>query len=137
MARLWRVAPVLVVGMVWGGFLMGDDKKEPIIVSARLPNYYSRLGLTAKQKNEILKIRGKYAAEIQELKQKISELMDQQDAECEKVLTSTQRDRLKEMLGNPGRRKTIEDEDAPVNVDKKKAAASKDKSKDTPSEIKK
>ncbi|HEY7327165.1 MAG TPA: hypothetical protein VH592_05985 [Gemmataceae bacterium] len=127
MFRLRFLAPLFVLCMIGTGFLMGDDKKEPIIVTARLPTYYSRLGLTPKQNNEILKVRGKYAAEIQELKQKISDLQDQEKQDCEKLLTATQKARLREILGNSNRRKGVDDEDVPVNVDKKKSTASKDK----------
>jgi hypothetical protein len=126
MFRLRFLAPLLVVCVLGTGFLLGDDKKEPVIVSVRLPTYYNKLGLTPKQTNEIKKIRAKYAAEIQELKQKISDLMDQDEMECEKVLTEAQRARLKELLGNPNRRRGVDD-DVPANVDKKKSTAAKDK----------
>lgn len=145
MSRSWYIAPVLVVGMFATGFLMGDDRKDPIVVSVRLPSYYSKLGLTPKQRNEVLKIRGKYAAEIQELKQKISDLMDQERADCEKVLTKGQKVRLQEILGGSNNRKVVEDEDeSSAKMDKKKGAAVKDQKKGTepkgknqPAEIKK
>jgi hypothetical protein len=127
MLRLRFLAPLLVVGMMGTGFLMGDDKSEPIIVRPSLPNYYRLLGLTPKQKNEIYKVRAKYAAQIQELKQKISDLQDEEKTNCEKLLTAAQKDRLREILGNPNRKKIAEDDDPPVNVDKKKGSVAKDK----------
>jgi len=145
MFQLRFLAPLLVIGMFWSSLLLGDDKKAPIVVKVSLPRYYSQLGLTPKQRNEIYKIRGKYAAEIQELYQKISDLRDQEKEECEKVLTAAQKSRLREILNNPNRRKTTgDDEDAPVRADKTKDTTSKDKKKDAnpkdksdPTEIKK
>ena len=130
MSRLWRVAPLLIISVFGTGFLMGDDKKEPIVVSVRLPAHYSRLGLTPKQRSEIYKIRGKVAAEIQELYQKISDLRDQEKKDCEKVLTAAQRTRLRELLGGPSDTKVADDEDAPAKADKKKSVEAKDKKKD-------
>jgi hypothetical protein len=135
MLRLRFAAPLLVVGMVGSSFLLGDDKKEPIVVNVQLPYHYRSLGLTPKQRNEIYKIRGKYAVEIQELKQKISDLQDQEKTDCEKLLTAAQKDRLKEILGNPNRRKGVDDDDEPAQGDKKKGTAAKNKS--APAEINK
>jgi hypothetical protein len=141
MLRLRFMAPLLVIGMFWGGLLTGQDKKsdkEPIVVRATLPRHYSQLGLTPKQRNEIYKIRGKYAAEIQELYQKISDLRDQEKEACEKVLTKAQKERLQELLNGPNRGKNTDDDDAPVQVDKKKSTTAKDNKKDTsakPTEI--
>lgn len=134
MSRLWRIAPLLVVGMVWSGFLLGDDKPEPIVVRATLPPNYKQLGLSTKQKNDIYKIRAKYAGEIQELEQKIKDLRKQEKFAYENVLTPAQKARLQEIRSA---KKDAADEDMPVAVDKKKAAATKDKSKAGPAEIKK
>ena len=146
MIRLRLVAPLCVVAMLCSGFLNGDDKKtdkEPIIVSARLPTYYSRLGLNQQQKTQILKVRAKYTAQIQELQQKINELKDQEKSDCENVLTDGQKARLKEILLGADKKKNGEDkvtEDKnkikePVAKDKKKGAENKDKP--APVEIKK
>jgi hypothetical protein len=53
MRRLGLILPLCVVGVLWGGFLVGDDKKpekEPIIVKAQLPRYFKQLGLSDKQR---------------------------------------------------------------------------------------
>lgn len=133
MSRSWCVAPLLVVGMFWCSLLIGDDKKEPIIVKASLPANFKQLGLTAKQKNEIYRIRAKYTVEVQELEQKIKDLKKQEKIAYERVLTPAQKARLQE---NRNVRKNADDEDAPVQVDKKTTTA-KDKSKGSPVEIKK
>ena len=119
---------------VWSGFLLGDDKPEPIVVRATLPANYKQLGLSTKQKNDIYKIRAKYAGEIQELEQKIKDLRKQEKFAYENVLTPAQKARLQEIRSA---KKDAADDDLPVTVDKKKAAATKDKSKAGPTEIKK
>jgi len=123
MVRLRFVAPLLVVALFGSSLLMGDDKVDPIIVRVQLPPNYKQLGLTPKQKNDILKIRAKYAAEIQELEQKIKDLKKQEKTAYESVLTAAQKARLQEIRNG----KKEADDDAPVPVDKKKSAAAKDK----------
>lgn len=101
MYRLRFVAPLLLVGFVTSGFLMGDDKKgdskEPIVVKARLPTYYNKLGLSDKQKKEIYLIQAKYTAKIDELQGQIMALRAKQKADVENVLTAGQKTRLKEI----------------------------------------
>lgn len=138
MIRLRSTFPLLVVGMFWSSLLMGEDKKtdkEPIIVSKRLPTYYNKLGLSTKQKNDIYRIRAKYDVEIQELQQKISELKDQQKTAYERVLTPSQKARLREILVGTDKGKGGDDEDVPVKTTKKKGPEAKDKK--GPVEIKK
>ena len=138
MFRLRFMAPLLVIGVFGSGFLMGDDKKEPIVVRVSLPRYYSQLGLTPKQRNEIYKIRGKYTAEIQELYDKISELREKDKEDCEKVLTKAQHARYRELLGGPDRRRNAdEDDDLPIKTDKKKGTATKDKKSTAEPKVKK
>ncbi len=123
MVRLRFVAPLLVVALFGSSLLMGDDKVDPIVVRVQLPPNYKQLGLTPKQKNDILKIRAKYAAEIQELEQKIKDLKKQEKTAYESVLTAAQKARLQEIRNG----KKEADDDAPVPVDKKKSATAKDK----------
>ena len=124
MLRLRFFAPLLVVVAVGGGFLMGDDKADPIVVSVQMPKYYSKLSLSPKQRNEILKIRAKYASELQELEQKIRDLKKLEKRDYEKVLTAAQKSRLMELLGG---KKDNDDDDPPVQTDKKKSTVAKDK----------
>jgi hypothetical protein len=139
MLRLRFVAPLLVVGMVGSSFLLGQDKKtdREIIIRARLPMYYSKLGLSQKQRNEIYKVHGKYQAEIQELYEKINDLRDQDREACAKLLTAEQKDRLRQILLGSNRKGNIDDEDAPAKEDKKKTAETKSKKKDTDGKDKK
>jgi hypothetical protein len=110
MSRHRLAAPILVVGLLTSGFLVAQDKKgdskEPIVVRARLPANYNKLGLSDKQKKEVYKIRGKYAIKLEELQQQIAALRDQEKADVEKVLTEAQKLRLKEIqTGAAGKEK--------------------------------
>ncbi len=147
MLRFKFMIPLLVICMVWGSFLIGQEKKtdkEPILVSKRLPTYYNRLNLSQKQKNDIYKIRGKYEAEIQELYQKITELREQEKADCEKILTADQLARYRQILLGADRSKNarVQDEDVrnekneSTGGDKKKGTVAKDKKKGTESKDK-
>jgi hypothetical protein len=128
MRRLGLILLLLVVGMLWGGFLIGDDKKsekEPSSKRMQLPSYYKSLGLTTKQRSELLEIHRKYATEIQELQQKINDLKDRERVEFAKVLTAKQKARLKELLLGSDEKATGDDnETAPKDKNKAKAAPS-------------
>ena len=142
MLRLRLVIPLLVVATFGSGFLMGEDKKtdkEPLIVRARLPTYYSKLGLSQKQRNTIYKVHGRYTAEIQELYDKIKELRDKDREDCEKVLTAEQKARLRQiLLGGRGKKTDSEEaEEAPAKTTKKKDTTGKDKKKDSGAKDKK
>jgi hypothetical protein len=77
-----------------------DDKKaaEPaiVIVKSQLPRGWKSLGLTAKQKTDVLTTRAKFAAKRQALEEQIKTLKAEEMTACEKLLTDAQRDRLKE-----------------------------------------
>jgi hypothetical protein len=78
-----------------------DDKKKkdepaPIVVRAQLPTGWKTIGLSDKQKKEILSARAKYAAKRQALMEQIQKLKDEEMQECEKLLTDGQKKLLKE-----------------------------------------
>src|SRR5690242_10290114 len=76
-----------------------DKKKEdaaPVIVRAQLPRGWKALGLTDKQKKDVLTTRAKYSAKRQALLEQIQKLKDEEMQECEKLLTASQKQRLKE-----------------------------------------
>lgn len=121
MLRLRVMLPLLVVGVLSSGFLMGEDKKtdkEPIIVKAQLPRYYKQLGLSNKQRTDIYKIRGKYAAEIQKLTEQIAALKAQEKIDLENILSAAQKARLKEITG--GVDKSKETPEKPTEIKKSK-----------------
>ncbi|HEY7426687.1 MAG TPA: hypothetical protein VH682_20800 [Gemmataceae bacterium] len=119
MYRLRFAASVLVIGLLTGGFLLGEDKKtekEPIIVTAKLPPYYSKLGLSAQQRKTILQIRGRCAAKIEELKIQIKELQNKEKTDLEKVLSDAQKNRLRELTpGGAGKGSEVKEKPADVN----------------------
>lgn len=119
MSRLRFITPLFAVGLLSSGVLLGEDKKterEPIIVNTRLPTYFSKLGLSTKQKNDVLKIRAKYNIEIEKLQQQIAAMKEQQTADMENVLTAGQKARLRELQsGKKGKDK----EEKPAEVKKK------------------
>jgi hypothetical protein len=109
--------------MVWGGFLVGDDKKsekEPIIVKAQLPRYFKQLGLSDKQRQDIFKARAKYAVEIEKLTKQITALREQEKRDIENVLTDAQKARLRELLSGVGGKKDTETTEKPAPVGSKK-----------------
>jgi hypothetical protein len=104
MLRLQMGVPVVAALLLAGGWLMGEDKKteepkDPVITTVRvnLPASWKKLGLSDKQTREVYRIRGTYAAKIDDLKKKIAELQSEEKVELEKVLTDTQKARLKEL----------------------------------------
>ncbi|MGH7223806.1 MAG: hypothetical protein ACRELF_11295 [Gemmataceae bacterium] len=71
---------------------------EPILVARRnLPRYYTKLGLTDKQKKAIYKTLAAYAAQTERLKQELEALKEKEREDIEAFLTAAQRDRLKEL----------------------------------------
>lgn len=123
MIRLRLIAPLLAVGLLSGGFLVGqvkkDNAKEPIFITKRLPPYYNKLGLSEKQKKEIYKIRARYSAKIEELQQKIVELKEQSATDTENVLTPAQKARLRELV--PASKRLPVEKDKEVKPNKGKA----------------
>jgi hypothetical protein len=104
MFRLRAGVPVVAVLLLAGGWLMGedpkkaDDPKEPVVITrGALPANWKKLGLSDTQVREVHRIRGTYAAKIDDLKKKIAELQSEEKAELEKVLTDTQKARLREL----------------------------------------
>jgi hypothetical protein len=138
MFRLRFAAPMLVVGVFFSGLLMGDDKKtdkDPVVVNVRLPQNFSKLGLTAKQKDQVLKIRAKYAIETNKLKEQLAALTKQEKADVENVLTAAQKSRLRELRG--GGKDTDAEIDKPSEAKKSDSAKDKSKEIDKPIEAKK
>jgi Spy/CpxP family protein refolding chaperone len=115
MLRLRVVLPVLVVVLA-GGWLMGEDKKDPPAPrSGSLPSNFKKLGLTDDQARQIRKIRGTYQAKIDALQQQINDLKAEREVETEKVLTAAQKARLKEIRsGETPKKETSSPKDAKV-----------------------
>src|SRR5262249_54695354 len=121
MYRLRLGVTALMVGLLAGGLLLGDDSKgkddkdSPVIVKAgRLPKNYKKLGLSEDQTKKLYQIMGTYQAKIDELESKKKALRKEENAQMEKVLTEAQLARLKElMLGETGKDKGPDKDKAP------------------------
>jgi hypothetical protein len=60
----------------------------------RVPRYFGDIGLTTDQRAEIYKIQAKHMPKIQDLEKQIDELRAKMVAECETVLTDSQKQML-------------------------------------------
>lgn len=74
-----------------------ETKQTPAKRKVRLPNHYGKLNLTDTQREKIYKIKTDYKAQIDSLKKQLAELDAKQDAECEAVLTPSQKSILGEI----------------------------------------
>jgi hypothetical protein len=94
---------VAVVGIVACSLALGQSKdtkkEEPAVVAVRasLPKGWKALGLTDKQKQDVLKTRAQYTAKRQALEEQIKALKTEEMTALEKLLTDAQKQRLKEL----------------------------------------
>ncbi|MFM7114417.1 MAG: hypothetical protein ACKO26_25050 [Planctomycetota bacterium] len=93
--------------------LAGQEKKEER-KKGFLPPNFGKLGLSDEQKQKIYGIQAKYKAEIEELNKKIKKTTEDQKAEIFSVLSSDQKEKLKEITGfekkeAPGKAKKNDD----------------------------
>jgi hypothetical protein len=95
--------PVLAGLVAIGGWLLAQDpKKDPdkdptIRVRGTLPPHFKSLGLTDDQKQNVYKLRNRYTAKIDALKQQIHDLQEEEKDALEKLLTEGQKARLREL----------------------------------------
>ncbi len=133
-------ATALAVGLLAGGFLMGDDKKpdeQPSKLKGKLPAHFKKLGLSDQQTQQIFKIEADYANKIDALKKQLADMAKAEKQEEVNVLTDEQKTHLKELLtADVGAKDKTEVKDKPVEVkdkptltDKDKAPPAKDKEK--------
>jgi hypothetical protein len=135
MFRMRAGVPVVAALLLAGGWLMGedpkktDDPKDPVVIpKGTLPANWKKLGLSDTQVREVHRIRGTYAAKIDDLKKKIAELQAEEKVELEKVLTEAQKARLKELKLGEAPAKPTDPKDKPP--DKPPAATAKEKTED-------
>jgi hypothetical protein len=62
----------------------------------RVPPFFNKVGISAEQREKIYSIRAKHQAKIAALRKQLEEAQDQELAECEGVLTETQKKLLVE-----------------------------------------
>jgi hypothetical protein len=100
MARIHIGVTLLALAVLGAAYQDKDkDKKgeEPTKLKGQLPPYFKKVGLSDEQVQKVYKIRNDYKVKMDDLKKKMDQLKaDEKDA-MEKVLTSTQLKRLKEL----------------------------------------
>jgi hypothetical protein len=77
----------------------GDQVKAPAEKRAndpsrRVPPYFGQIGLTADQKEEVYKVRGKHQPRIDALQKQIAQVQAEMLTECEALLTDAQKQAL-------------------------------------------
>ncbi len=95
MTRLRVLFAVIAVGVVVGGWSLGDD--PPPKYKGQLPKNWKKLSLDQDQVQKIYKVQKEYHDKIAPLEQKIKQLKAEEYDEELKVLTKAQRERLKEI----------------------------------------
>ncbi len=96
MKRTWVLRPVGVAALVLSALVASFGTSEAAPKSGkkprapRLPNYVARV-VNDEQRTEISAIQVEYVAKIQKLRDELQALVDERDAEIDKVLTPTQR----------------------------------------------
>jgi hypothetical protein len=100
MNRFFVLAGALVVALVAGSWLQGQDKKEVPTIRGKgaLPAHYSKLGLSDEQKQRMYLIQNGFRTKIDELDKEIRKLKQMQRQKMEEVLTDAQKARLREIL---------------------------------------
>lgn len=101
MLRIRALLAVAMVAAVVSSASFGEDKKDEkpaVKAKGQLPANWSKLGLSDEQKQKIYTTQTEYRSKIAELEAKIKELKKHEREDMEKVLTDTQKTRLKEIL---------------------------------------
>jgi hypothetical protein len=131
MVRLRLGVFVLVTALLAGNWLVGQDKKDdtkdPPPKGTTLPKYFKQLGLTDKQKTQILTLVAEHQAKITALNKQITDLRAAEKKQVEEVLTDEQRARLRELRLGESDKDKKDKEDKKDKGDKKDKEDKKDK----------
>src|SRR5262249_43233947 len=100
MRRVRVTVGILALSLFVGGLALGQDAKVQGKARGTLPQNWGKLGLSEDQKSEIYKIQTEYRSKIEALEAKVKELRKQQTAALDKVLTDSQRARLREIIAS-------------------------------------
>jgi len=90
--------------------------------SRRVPDYFGEIGLTPEQRESIYKIREKHQSKISDLQKQIEAARKEEIAECETVLTDTQKELVAQRRRAAGERKDLMKKKALEKVEKKEPA---------------
>lgn len=110
----------VLCALIVGGLLAQDAAnsagaaavKARKAAAGRLPNHYTRLDLSDKQRDQVYAIQAKYKASIEDLESQLELQKGKRDAEIEGLLTGEQRRKLQSLV-----------EEARKKADSKKGAA--------------
>lgn len=86
--------------------LMSQDKKDSGKIKGQLPQNWSKLNLTAAQKEEVYKLNSDYKEKIDKLKEDIKQLENELTRKRVAVLTDEQRKKLLDMVAGEPKEKT-------------------------------
>lgn len=101
MLKSWVGVVVMGVALAVGNMALGQDKKiaEPAPRGrGSLPPQWSKLGLTDQQKEQAYAIVSEIRGKIDDLQKQIRKLRREETARLEKILTDSQRARLREIM---------------------------------------
>ena len=82
---------------VLAGLVVGDDKKSDPPPKGRLPNGWTKIGLSEKQKNDIYAIEADYGPKIEDLENQAKKLREERYEKELKVLNDDQKKQLRDL----------------------------------------
>jgi hypothetical protein len=107
------------------GWLLGQDNKStsndtqpsPTKAKGTLPPYFKALGLTDDQHQKVVRIHSGYKSKIDSLTEQIAQLRNEERAELNKVLSDTQRIRLRELRSHESEpvKESVPNDKAPID----------------------
>ena len=100
MIRVRAGVGLILCSLVVCAVAWGQEPKSEGKAKGQLPPNWGKLGLSDDQKQQVYKIQTKYRAEIDALDAKMKDLRKQQSAALEKLLTDSQKARLREIVAS-------------------------------------
>jgi len=104
MRRVRLIAGLVVLAGLMTPIVLAQDKGKDSTSTpgkrATLPTNYSKLSLTAEQRQKILEIRQKAISKIEDLDKQIREIREHERKDYEAVLTDAQKAMLREILAS-------------------------------------
>jgi hypothetical protein len=92
------LACVIALFLVLGGLLVAQDVKKEGRLRGQLPQNWSKLGLSDKQKQDTYAIQNKYDKEVDALMAQVRDLRAKEKIELDAILTADQKKRLREII---------------------------------------
>jgi hypothetical protein len=95
--RKIALAGVFSVFVVGGLLIAGDDKKSDPPPKGRLPNGWTKIGLSEQQKKDIYAIEADYGPKIEDLENQAKKLREERYEKEVKVLNEDQKKQLRDL----------------------------------------